>query len=84
MADNLELDFVTLSKTLKKQASGIRQIAGETLDGDFRRGLLELAQDYDHQAEKLVNGYAPHRMSATKRRPPQVADVTCRPFKLTV
>jgi hypothetical protein len=68
MADYLELDVVTLSQTLKRQASGIRQIAGETLDGDFRRGLIELALDYDHQAEKLSFGDAPERKSATKRR----------------
>jgi hypothetical protein len=53
MANPLELNLETLGKSLKQQASGIRRLAGETLDGDFRRRLLELAQDYDRQAEKL-------------------------------
>ena len=74
MADNLGLDVVTLSKTLKKQATGIRQIADETLDGDFRRGLLELAQDYDHQAEKLAYGDV-HEPLDSNQGPPQQADL---------
>jgi hypothetical protein len=53
MADNLELNVEALSKTLKKQASGFRQLADESLEGEFRSRLLELAQDYDRQAENL-------------------------------
>jgi hypothetical protein len=53
MADNLELNVEALSKTLRKQASGFRQLAGESLEGDFQGRLLELALDYDRQAENL-------------------------------
>ena len=53
MTDNVELNVKTLGKTLRKQASGFRQLAGESLDGEFRSRLLELAGDYDRQAESL-------------------------------
>ena len=53
MADNIELNVATLSKRLRSQASGFRRLAGEILDGDFRRNLLNLAMDYDAQAETL-------------------------------
>jgi hypothetical protein len=56
MADPLEVNLETLGKTLAQRASGIRRLAGEILDGDFRRRLLELAQDYDRQAAKLGSG----------------------------
>jgi hypothetical protein len=36
MADNLELNVEALSKTLRKQASGFRQLAGESLEGAFK------------------------------------------------
>ena len=51
MTDYLELNVEVLSKTLKKQASGFRRLAGEILDGEFRGRLLELAQDYEREAE---------------------------------
>jgi hypothetical protein len=53
MADYADLNVETLGKTLRKQASGFRQLADEILDGDFRSRLIELALDYDCQAEKL-------------------------------
>jgi hypothetical protein len=59
MADNIELNVATLSKRLRKQASGFRRLAGEILDGDFRRNLLNLAMDYDAQAESLERKNAP-------------------------
>lgn len=53
MADNVELNVEALSKTLKKQASGFRQLADESLEGEFRSRLLELALDYERQAKNL-------------------------------
>jgi hypothetical protein len=53
MTDNFELNVEVLGKTLRKQASGFRQLARELLDGEFRSRLLELAGDYDRQAESL-------------------------------
>jgi hypothetical protein len=53
MADYLELNFETIGATLRKRASGMRELAGEILDGEFRGRLLELALDYDHQAITL-------------------------------
>jgi len=53
MTDNVDLNVESLSRTLRKQASGFRQLAGESLDGEFRSRLLELAGDYDRQAESL-------------------------------
>ena len=47
------MDVDTLGKTLRKKAAGIRSLAGEILDGDFRRSLESLAVDYDAQATKL-------------------------------
>ncbi len=61
MTDGVDLNVGALGKTLRKQASGFRQLAGGILDGDFRRSLLELALDYDCQAENLERGEAPHR-----------------------
>jgi hypothetical protein len=59
MTDNVELNVESLSKTLRKQASGFRQLASESLDGEFRSRLLELAGDYDRQAENLNYRDAP-------------------------
>jgi hypothetical protein len=53
MADYADLNVETLGKTLRKQASGFRQLADKILDGDFRSRLIELALDYDCQAAKL-------------------------------
>jgi hypothetical protein len=54
MADTVKkLNVEALSKALRKQASGFRQLAGEILDGEFRGRLLELALDYERQAENL-------------------------------
>jgi hypothetical protein len=53
MDDHIDLNVETLGKTLRKQASGFRQLAGEILDGEFRERLLELAIDYDRQADRL-------------------------------
>jgi hypothetical protein len=53
MDDHINLNVEALSRTLRKQASGFRQLAGEILDGEFRGRLLELALDYDRQAERL-------------------------------
>ena len=50
MADYLESNFETIGATLRKKASGIRQLAGKILEGEFRGRLLELALDYEHQA----------------------------------
>jgi hypothetical protein len=55
MTDNLELNVEALSKTLKKQASGFRHLADESIEGEFRSRLLELALDYDRQAENLAH-----------------------------
>ena len=60
MTDNLELNVDALSKTLRKQASGFRQLANESLDGAFRSRLLVLARDYDRQAENLEHAN-PHQ-----------------------
>jgi hypothetical protein len=51
MADNLELNVEAPSETLRRQASGFRRLAGEILDGEFRGRLLELALDYEREAE---------------------------------
>ena len=59
MADYLELDVETLGKRLRNQASRFRRLAGEILDGDFRRNLLHLAMDYDAQAESLERKSGP-------------------------
>jgi hypothetical protein len=53
MVDYLELNFGTMGATLRKHASGMRELAGEILDGEFRGRLLELALDYEHQAITL-------------------------------
>jgi hypothetical protein len=53
MADYFDLDIETLGKKLRNQASGFRRLAGEILDGEFRRNLLHLATDYDARAESL-------------------------------
>jgi hypothetical protein len=59
MADNVELNVENLSITLRTQASGFRRLAGESLDVEFRSRLLELAGDYDRQAESLEHRDAP-------------------------
>jgi hypothetical protein len=56
MTDYLELNIETLGKTFRKQASGMRLLADEILDGEFGRGLLVLARDYDLRAEVLERG----------------------------
>jgi hypothetical protein len=61
MADHVDLNVETLGKSLRKHATGFRQIAGEILDGDFRDRLLELAVDYDRQAESLDHVGGPHQ-----------------------
>ena len=53
MADNLELDVETLGETLRETAAGLRRLASEILDGEFRRRLLNLSCDYDAQATAL-------------------------------
>ena len=53
MADNLELNVEFVIKTLSKQASAFRQLADESLDGGFRSRVLDLALDYERQAERL-------------------------------
>jgi len=69
MADNLELNVEFPGKTLSKQASGFRQLANESLDEGFRSRLLDLALDYEHQADKLRQH--PSCGSATATRPPR-------------
>jgi hypothetical protein len=48
----------TIGTTFRNQASGLRHLAGQVLDDDFRSRLLEVALDYDHQAEKLESEFA--------------------------
>ena len=59
MADHFELDVEILGKRLRNQASGFRRLAGEIQDGEFRRNLLNLATDYDAQAEALERKNGP-------------------------
>ncbi|HEX3398740.1 MAG TPA: hypothetical protein VHT74_00295 [Acetobacteraceae bacterium] len=59
MAEYRESDVETLGKTLRKQASGVRRLAGEILEGDFRSSLLDLAEDYDRQAATIERQSAP-------------------------
>lgn len=61
MVDHMDLNIEALGKTLRKQASGFRQLAGEILDGEFRGRLLELALDYERQAEKLEHADPPQQ-----------------------
>jgi hypothetical protein len=68
MTDYLDLNIETLLKTFRRQASGMRRLAGDILDGDFRRGLLELARDYDRQAD----GFERSKSSAVIQRRRQV------------
>lgn len=56
MTDYLGLNVSTLGKTFRTQASGMRLLADEILDGEFRRGLLVLARDYDLRAEVFEHG----------------------------
>jgi hypothetical protein len=74
MTDYLGLNIETLSKTFRKQASGMRKLADEILDGEFRRGLLVLARDYDLKAEGLERGTSatPVRRRRQSRRAPTV------------
>jgi hypothetical protein len=53
MTDYLNMNFEALGKTIRQQAAGMRQLAGEALPGDFQSKLLALALDYDRQAERL-------------------------------
>jgi hypothetical protein len=53
MADNLELNVEAPGETLRRQASGFCRPAGESIEGEFQGRLLELALDYDRQAENL-------------------------------
>jgi hypothetical protein len=53
MGDNFELNVECLSKRLKKQAVGFRQLADESIDGEFRSRVINLALDYERQAERL-------------------------------
>lgn len=68
MADYLELNFETIGATLRKKASGIRQLAGKILEGEFRGRLLELALDYEHQAKRL--GARIHTIGGRRRKAP--------------
>jgi hypothetical protein len=63
MADNVELNVEALSKTLKKQASGFRRLAVESIEGGFRSRLLELALDYEREAENPEHGNFPQQSS---------------------
>jgi hypothetical protein len=74
MTDYLGLNIETLSRTFRKQASGMRLLADEILDGEFRRGLLVLARDYDLKAEGLEGGKSatPVRRRRQSRRAPTV------------
>jgi hypothetical protein len=49
MTDEHDLD----AQALRQKASAFRRLAGEILDGDFRRRLLSLALDYDRRAARL-------------------------------
>src|SRR4051812_9736201 len=53
MGHHLELNVQTLGKNLRKRALGFRQLAGGTIDRDFRGNLLGLAQDHNRQAVTL-------------------------------
>ena len=57
MTDYLELNVETIGTTFRNQASGLRHLADQVLDDDFRGRLLEVASDYDHQAKKLENEF---------------------------
>ena len=56
MTDYLGLNIETLGNTLRERAAGMRLLANKILDGEFQRGLLELARDYDLQAEVFQRG----------------------------
>jgi hypothetical protein len=74
MIDHLELNIETLGTTFRKRASGMRLLADKILDGEFRRGLLALARDYDLRAERLERGTSatPVRRRRQSRRAPTV------------
>ena len=59
MTDNLEIDLGVPSSTLRKKAAAFRSLAREMFPCDFRRNLLELAEDYDHQASGTERGNKP-------------------------
>jgi hypothetical protein len=61
MTDLHELNIETLCNTLRKRASGMRQLASEIRDEEFRSGLLALAQNYDRKAETLQRGAHAYR-----------------------
>ena len=61
MADNVELNVEAPSETLKKQASGFRRLAVESIEGGFRSRLLELALDYERQAKNLEHTNSPQQ-----------------------
>jgi hypothetical protein len=65
MANNLELNVEAPSETLRGQASGFRRLAGEILDGEFRGRLLELALDYEREAENLEHGNSSSTVDST-------------------
>jgi hypothetical protein len=74
MTDYLELNIEALGTTFRKRASGMRMLADEILDGEFRRDLLVLARDYDLKAEGLERGTSatPVRRRRQCRRAPTV------------
>lgn len=59
MTDYHELNIEALGKTLRERASGMRRLASQTLDGEFRTRLIALALHYDLQAEALELGTRP-------------------------
>jgi hypothetical protein len=60
MTDYYELNIEALGKTLRERASGMRRLASQILDGEFRIKLIALALHYDLQAEALERGTRPH------------------------
>ena len=72
MTDYLGLNVSTLGKTFRTQASGMRLLADEILDGEFRRGLLVLARPVlDLAVNFRIDGSATtemHRDRETKCR----------------
>jgi len=74
MTDYLELNIEALGTTFRKRASGMRLLADEIVDGEFRRGLLALARDYDLKAEGLEcsTSATPVRRRRQSRRAPTV------------
>lgn len=69
MTDYLELNIAALGTIFRKRASGMRLLADEILDGEFRRGLLALARDYDQKAESIERGTSPTPVRRRTRKP---------------